>query len=176
MIYCCGSSLCGTIFLKPPPTSTALSEKAPFSLLMYLISSDNHISVYRTNIHWAVAKLSHFFHFVSFWDDSFPAPTFYWRTLWLPWRHTTPLQYTLTVHCLWVMQINLKLHINEQIIAKLCGEFKYDCLRRWLSNELATCTWKGCHGKHSYFLINARTMDGAGLEKGWWENWRGALI
>ncbi len=27
-------------------------------------------------------------------------------------------------------QINLKMHINEQIITKLCGEFKCECLRK----------------------------------------------
>ncbi len=73
-------------------------------------------------------------------------------------------------------QINLKMHTNEQIIAKLCGKFKHECLRRWLWKELATDTWKVCHGKHSYFLINACMMDSGGLESVWWENWMGALI
>ncbi len=42
---------------------------------------------------WAIAKLAHFFHFVSVWDNPFPAPTFYRCTLWLLWSYTTPLQH-----------------------------------------------------------------------------------
>ncbi len=38
-------------------------------------------------------KVSTFFHFVSVWDDSFPAPTFYQHALGLLLRHTTPLQH-----------------------------------------------------------------------------------
>ncbi len=152
-----GSPLCGTIFLNPAPNSTALLANAPFSLLMYFIPSDNHISVYRTKIHRAVAKLSHFFHFVSVWDDPFPAPTFLLaRVVTIVTSH-----YSIAVHIyrtLFMSQINLKKHINELKMAKLCGEFKYDCLRSWLSKELATDTWNVCHGKHSYFLINARMI------------------
>ncbi len=47
-------------------------------------------------------------------------------------------------------QINFKMHINEHIIATLYGEFKYECIRRWVSNVLATNTWKVGHSKHSY--------------------------
>ncbi len=53
------------IFLKPAPKfNCTITEKAPLSLSMYLIPRENHISVYKTKIHWVVAKLAHFFHFV----------------------------------------------------------------------------------------------------------------
>ncbi len=59
-------------------------------------------------------------------------------------------------------QIDLKMPINEEISLKLYGEFEYECIRRWLSNVLATDTWKIGHGKHSYFIISACSMDGGG--------------
>ncbi len=46
-------------------------------------------------------KVSTFSHFISVWDDPFPAPTFYQHTLWLLWYHTTSLQYKqFNVHIL----------------------------------------------------------------------------
>ncbi len=48
-------------FWSLPPNLTALSEKGSLSLSVYLNPRDNHISIYRTKIHWAVAKLAHFF-------------------------------------------------------------------------------------------------------------------
>ncbi len=53
-------------FVSLPPISSALSEKAPLSLSVYLIPRDNHISVYRTKIHWEVAKFAHLFSLCQF--------------------------------------------------------------------------------------------------------------
>ncbi len=67
---------------------------------------------------------------------------------------------------LFMNQIDLKMPINEQISIKLYGEFEYECIRSWLSNVLATDTWKVGHGKHSYFFSNVRIMDGGGPDGG----------
>ncbi len=131
---------------------------------MHLIPRDNHISVYRTKILWEVANL-YIDTFVSFSDDPFPATTFYWRVLWLLWCHTSSIA-ALSSCMLFMNQIDLKMPINGQISIKLYGEFEYECIRRWLSNVLATDTWKVGHGKHSYFLINACIVDGGGPEGG----------
>ncbi len=77
---------------------------------------------------------------------------------------------------LFMNQIDFKMHINQQISIKLYGEFEYECIRRWLSNVLATYTWKVGHGEHSYFLINAHIIDGVGQEGGLLRKLKGGLI
>ncbi len=59
-------------------TSYRLPDKGCFAFISHCFMID--------------CKISTFFHFVSVWDDPFPAPTFI-SALWLLWRHTTPLQH-----------------------------------------------------------------------------------
>ncbi len=154
MIKCSGSS----IFWSLLPNSTALSEKVPLSLSMYLIPIDNHISVYRTKILWAVAKLAHFFTLSVFQITPFQPLHFIGAGCDYIDITLHSLQHNLSV--LFMNQIVLKMPINKQISVKLYSKFEYECIRMWLSNALATDTWKVGHGKHSYFLINAHIMDG----------------
>ncbi len=85
-----------------------------------------------------------------FVDAPFPAPTFYWRALTTVMSHYSSVAHTFCM--LFMSQINLKMHINEQIIAKLYGEFKYEFIRRWVSNVLATNTWKVGYASILIFL------------------------
>ncbi len=129
VIYCSGSPLWGNNFWSLPPNSTSLSEKVPLSLSMYLIPRDNHISVYRTKIHRAVAKFSKFFSLCPCLSMPPFQPLHFIGACWLLWHHTTPTA-AQTFCMLFMNQIDLKMHINEQIIIKIYGEFEYKCIRR----------------------------------------------
>ncbi len=107
-------------FWSLPPNSTALLEKAPLSSLMYLIPRDSPTSVYRTNIHWAVAKLALFFHFLHVCRCPLPAPTFYWRALTTVMSHYSTAEHTVLTN-----EFDLKMHKIEQINTKLSTECEY---------------------------------------------------
>ncbi len=137
-------------FWSLPPNSTALAEKASLFLSVDLIPRDNHISVYKTTIHRAVVKLALFFILSMFVDAPLSAPTFYWRSLTTVMSHYSTTAHTFCT--LFMSQINLKMYTNEHIIAKLYCEFKYECIRRWVSNVLATNTWMVGHASILIFL------------------------
>ncbi len=63
-----------------------------------------------------------------FVNAPFPAPTFYWQALTTMTSHYSTAAHTFCL--LFMSQIYLNIHINEHIIAKLYGEFKYECIRR----------------------------------------------
>ncbi len=63
-----------------------------------------------------------------FIDATFPAPTFYWCTLTTVMSHYSTAAHTFRM--LFMSQINLKMHIDEHIIAKCYDEFKYECIRK----------------------------------------------
>ncbi len=132
-------------FWSLPPNSTALSEKAPLSLSMYLIPRDSHISVYRTKINWALAKLAHFFYFVHLCRWPLPAPTFYRRVLTTVTSHYSPSPHTVLMNA-----FDLKMHKMEQINTTLSTECEYQSIRKRLSTN--TYIWKVGDGKHSYSL------------------------
>ncbi len=120
-------------FWSLPPNSTALSKKAPLSLSEYLIPRDNHIIVYRTKIHWAVAMLAHFFHFVHVCQCPLPAPKFYWRVL-----TTVTLHYSTEAHMVLMNEFDLKMHKIEQINTNLSTECEYQSIRKRLETNTYT--------------------------------------
>ncbi len=154
--------LCGTMFCKLAPKFICTIREGSIHFINVRNSKRKSYQCLQNKNPLSSCKVSTFFHFVSFSDDPFPAPTFYWRALWLLWRHTTPTA-AQTFCMLFMNQIDFKMHINEQIIIKLYGELEYECIMRWLSNGLVTDTWKVGHGKHSYFLsMRAWWMVGCG--------------
>ncbi len=92
-------------------TSYRLPNKKYFAFISHCFMSD--------------CKVGTCIHFVSVWDEPFPAPTFYRCMLWLLWFRTIPLQHK---------QFNM-LSYNE-----------------WLEGDRKGCdTWKGAMIK---FIIN----------------------
>ncbi len=160
------------IFCKPAPKFICIIREGSIDFISVLNSKRQSYQCLQNKNPLSGCKVSTFFSFCQClrWPFSRPYILLARAVTTVTSHYSTAANTFLT---LFMSQINLKMHINEQIIAKLCGEFKYECLRRWLSKVLARDTWKICHGKYSYFLINAPMMDSGGLERGWSENWRG---
>ncbi len=139
MMYCSGRPLCRTIFCNSASTFICTIRKGSIHFISVLNSNRQSYQCLQNQNSLSGCKVGTFFHFISFSDDPFQVPTFFWHALWLLRCHPTPTA-AQTFCMLFMNQIDLKMHINEQIIRKLYGEFDYECIRRWLSNVQATDT------------------------------------
>ncbi len=173
MIYCSGSPLYGTICLKPAPKFNCTVSEGAIVLSVYLIPRDNHISVYRTIIYWAVAKLAHF-HFVNVWDDPFPAPTFYRRTLTTVTSHYS---HNSTTFLYVVYESNWLENAHKWAdYRKMMWWIQIWMSWRWLSKDLATDTWKVCDWQAFLFSYQCTHNGQWGVGKGLVRKLKGALI
>ncbi len=162
VIYIVVDHPCAELFFEACPQIQLHCQRRRHCLISVLNSKRQSCQCLQNKNRQSSGKVSTFFFMLSVFEITLFQRLHFIGKCWLLWRHTTPT--TAQTFCMLFMdQIDLKMHINEQIITKWCGEFKYECLKWWLSKELATDTWKVCHGKHSYFLINAGTMDSGGL-------------
>ncbi len=128
VIYCSGSPSCGTIFLKPAPKFNCTVREGAIVFISVLNSKRQSYQCLQNKNPLSSCKVSIFFSFCQCFRWPFSSPYI------LMARAVTTVMshYSTAVHTfltLFMSQFNFKMHINEQIIAKWCGDFKYECLR-----------------------------------------------
>ncbi len=98
-------------FCKPPPKFICTIREGSIHFISVLNSKRQSYQCLQNKNPLSGCKVSTFFHFVSFSDDPFLAPTFYWCALTTVTSHYSTAAQTFCI--LFMNQIDLKMHLNE---------------------------------------------------------------